>query len=167
MKALFKTTLVIISVSIIISCNQKSNETNRLIPVEDSHYNYTAIADTIITDVVIKNPNNDEWIEYSLRNLDKDVLVKELFELVYDGKLTPHNFFSDEPLSIDEVKELEKSEDYSRDNIAKVQFEESWKFDKENLKMQKQVYSIMLAYEVYYSDGSVKGYKPIFKIYFK
>lgn len=166
MKTIVKITFTIISILAFISCNQKNNEPKKLISVDNSNSNYI-VADTIITDVVIKNPNNDEWIEYCLRNLEREELVEELFDLVYEGKLTPYNFFSNDPLSIDKVKELEKAEDYSRKNIAKVQFEESWEFDKEALKMKKQVQSIMLAYEIYHPDGSVKGYKPIFKIYFK
>ena len=69
-------------------------------------------------------------------------------------------------MTIEEVKTIEKDPEYNRDNIAKVQFEESWYFDFENHKMMKKVQSVMIAYEIYDNEGKVKGYKPVFKIYF-
>lgn len=126
---------------------------------------FLSLADTIITDVVIKNPDNDEWTDYCLRNLDHETLVNDLFDLVYFKKLTPYNFFTDEVMTIKEIKEIEKDPEYSRENVAKVQFEESWNFDSKEQKMIKKVHSIMIAYELYSQEGNVKGYKPIFKVY--
>jgi len=126
---------------------------------------YTVIADTIITDVVIKNPGIDEWTDFCLRNLDKKILVDDLFKDVYSGELIAHDFFNDNILNIDEVKAIENDPEFSRDKIAKVQFEESWSYNEENNTMVKKVHSIMLAYEIYHSDGEFKGYKPAFKVY--
>ena len=149
---------------LISGCNQPAPEAKK-VDIE-TETKYTAIADTIITDVVIKNPDQDEWTDYTLRNLNKEPFVDELFELVYSEKLTPYNFFSDTPMTIDEVKEIEKEDGYSRDKIGKVQFEEAWHFDSENQQMIKKVHSIMLAYELYDAKGDIKGYKPVFKVYF-
>lgn len=162
------TAALFIATSFLIGCN---NTENKPVQTENSgmdkiDVSFTSIADTIITDVVIKNPNHDEWTDYCLRNLDKDELVDQLFELVYDGKLIPYDFFSETEMSIEEVKKFEKEDDFERDKIGKVQFEESWYFDAENKKMMKQVISIMLAYETYDAEGNVKGYKPVFKVYF-
>lgn len=134
----------------------------------ESTANYTTIADTIIYDVVIKNPDiNDKWTEQCLSKLEKDILVDRIFESIYNKDLIPYDFFEGKELSINEIKELEKKEEFSREQIAKVQFEEIWYFDENNLKMTKEVYSIMLAYEIYNSFGEIKGYKPAFKVYFK
>ena len=100
--------------------------------------NYMEIADTIITDVIILNPDGDEWTEYTLRNLDKETLVDEIFKLVYKGDLKPYEFFYNEPLTINEIKTLEKDHEFSRDKIAKVQFEEAWYFDAESQKNGKK-----------------------------
>ena len=121
----------------------------------------------MVSDVVILNPNNDKWTEYCLRKLDKKTLVNEIFKSVYEGKLTPYEFFNNNPYSIDDVKAIEDDPEFSRDNIAKVQFEEAWYFDTVNQKMVKKVHSIMLAYEIYDLNGKVKGYKPAFKVYLK
>lgn len=159
-----KTLSWILLISILFSCKQK-NSTPHLVDLGDES-NYLELADTIISDVVILNPDGDEWTDYTLRKLDKKTLVDEIFKSVYSGELEPFEFFNNTPLTIDDIKDLEKAPEFSRDKIAKVQFEEAWYYDAQNKKMIKKVHSIMLAYEIYSSLGELKGYKPAFKVYF-
>lgn len=154
----------IISVTI-AGCNLKQNEPQ--VVNLGSEENFIVIADTIVNDVVIMNPDNDEWTEYCLRNLDKKTLVNKIFKSVYAGELIPYEFFHNKPLSIDDIKALEDDPTFSRDKIAKVQFEEAWYYDSVNQKMVKKVHSVMLAYEIYNSLGEIRGYKPAFKVYLK
>lgn len=128
--------------------------------------NYEIIADTIITDVVIKNPDNDEWTDYCLRTLNKTELVNHIFNAVYEGKLTPYNYFNNIPLTINDIKNLEKDPEFNRNNIAKVQYQEAWHYNVQKQTMIKKVHSIMFAFEVYNNEGEIKGYKPAFKVYF-
>lgn len=164
------TAALIIATSFFVSCNiitdNNQDQTQSKTSIDKVDASYSTIADTIVTDVVIKNPNHDEWTDYCLRNLNKDELVDQLFKLVYDGKLIPYDFFSESQMSIEEVKQIEKEEEFERYKVAKVQFEEAWYLDAINQKMMKQVISIMLAYEIYDAEGNVKGYKPVFKVYF-
>ncbi len=151
--------------TVLISCNSEQQDKN----IQNNNYqvsNYTSIADTIITDVLIKNPNSqDTWEEYCLRNLDKDILVNRIFKGIYSKELQAFDFFSEDSLSIEKIRNLEKSDEFKRSLIAKVQFEEKWLLNIDKLKMHKEVYSIMLAYEIYNSKGEIKGYKPAFKVY--
>ncbi len=151
--------------TVLISCNSEQQDKN----IQNNNYqvsNYTSIADTIITDVLIKNPNSqDTWEEYCLRNLDKDILVNRIFKGIYSKELQAFDFFSEDSLSIEKIRDLEKSDEFKRSLIAKVQFEEKWLLNIDKLKMHKEVYSIMLAYEIYNSKGEIKGYKPAFKVY--
>ena len=78
-----------------------------------------------------------------------------------------YNYFDETPLTIHDIKELEKQEEFERNRIGKIQFEEIWYYSHDQMKMEKHVYSVMLAYEVYRNDGSFRGYKPAFKIYFE
>lgn len=165
MKSIYRYTIFFLSVLIFLfGCSQSPQNTPTV--KIDNESNYHVIADTIITDVVIKNPDQDEWTDYCLRSLKKDQLVNELFELVSRGQLTPYNFFSEEPMTIEDVKQIEENDDYSREHIGKVQFEEAWYLDPNTQKMVKKVHSIMLAYELYDSNNEIKGYKPVFKVYF-
>ena len=156
--------ICIISISV-VSCNLNSQKT-QIVDLGDEG-NYIVLADTLISDVLIMNPDNDEWTDYCLRNLDKKTLVNEIFKLVYAGDLTPYEFFNNKPYTIEDIKALEDDPEFSRKNIAKVQFEEAWYFDSANHKMVKKVSSIMLAYEIYDSFGEIRGYKPAFKVYLK
>jgi len=155
----------IILSGVFFACNQHEIEIKKVDIGRE--INYSVFADTIINDVLILNPDSSEWTDYCLRNLKKDVLVEEIFNSVYSGKLVPYDFFKDIPLEINDIQSLENDPEFSRDRIAKVQFEEAWFFDTENQIMVKKVHSIMLAYEVYNLEGEIKGYKPAFKVYFK
>jgi hypothetical protein len=157
----------VIILGLFISCNQKEIEIEIKKVDIGKENNYSVFADTIINDVLIQNPDSSEWTDYCLRNLHKDFLVDEIFNAVYSGKLIPYEFFNNVPLEITDIESLEEDPEFSRDKIAKVQFEEAWYFDTENQIMVKKVYSIMLAYEVYNLEGEIKGYKPAFKVYFK
>lgn len=156
--------LTLLSVFAFAGCDSEQKRP-QTVDVENTS-SYISIADTIITDALILNPNDDEWTDYTLRKLDKKTLVNEIFESVYQEELIPYEFFHNEPLTIDDIKDLEKDPEFSRDKIAKVQFEEAWYYDSANQKMIKKVHSIMLAYEIYNLQGEIKGYKPAFKVYF-
>jgi len=128
--------------------------------------NYEVIADTITYSVLLKNDDPyNTWQEDALKDLNREALTNYLFDAVYKNKLKPIDYFSEEALSIADVKALEAQEEFSRDRIARAQFEEIWYLAPEMNKMQKEVYSIMIAYEVYNDSGKIKGYKPAFKVY--
>ena len=149
---------------IFFGCDNQPKETFQM--EADQPENYEVIADTIINYVIIKNPDNDEWTTYCLRKLDKNSLVNYIFDAVYAEELTPYDFFSETVLTIKDIKELEKDSEFDRNNIAKVQYEEAWYYNKQKNTMIKKVHSIMLAYEIYDNFGEIKGYKPAFKVYF-
>ncbi|MEE4197410.1 MAG: hypothetical protein V2I54_07180 [Bacteroidales bacterium] len=159
-----KLSIVTLFIIIITGCEPQPKEITQVKtgPME----NYEVIADTIINDVLIKNPGDDEWIDYCLRRLDKTSLVDYIFNSVYEEDLIPHDFFNDRVLTIDDIKAMEKNPEFDRNNIAKVQYEEAWYYNKKKHSMIKKVHSIMLAYEIYNNQGEIKGYKPAFKVYF-
>ncbi|NOQ24059.1 MAG: hypothetical protein GQ564_01745 [Bacteroidales bacterium] len=166
MKIKIKRNIYICIISITsVACNLNQQKP-QIVNLGDEE-NYIVLADTLVSDVVILNPDNDEWTDYCLRKLDKKTLVNEIFKSVYEGKLAPYEFFNNNPLSIEDIKTLENDPEFSKSNIGKVQFEEAWYFDATNQKMVKKVHSIMLAYEIYDLNGEVKGYKPAFKVYLK
>ena len=123
-----------------------------------------SIASQITYPVIIKNPDKtDDWTEECLKDIDIKAFAGIFYKLIYSEKLKAYPYMSDEPMTIKEVKEFEK--EYSRDRIAKVLFEEEWVFDENKMQMYKKVNSIMLAYELYYESGEVKGYKAGVQVY--
>ena len=122
------------------------------------------IANPIIIDVPIKSTSGQEWEEKALENVAELEFVDTIFKAVYQGRVKAYNYFTDMEMSIEEVKALEKEEEFSRDRISKIQFIENWYFDSKNMKMSKKVFSFMISYEVYNNQGEIRGYKPAFKI---
>jgi len=126
--------------------------------------NAVVIADTVTYDVVIKNIYpDDEWEVSKLKNIDRAALANIVFNAIYNGKLTAYDYRTEAPMSIKEVKQLEK--EYGREKIGKMQFVEEWYFNEQEMQMGKRVNEIMLAYELNGNDGEVRGYKAGVKVY--
>ena len=91
-------------------------------------------------------------------------MVNQLFDAVYNKKATAYNYNTNLPMTISDIKELEKTEGFSRDNVGKLQFWESWYYDADKLEMSKKVHSILIAYELLAEDSTLRGYKAGFYI---
>jgi hypothetical protein len=123
------------------------------------------VADTIIYDVIIKNNDaGDDWSSERLHRLQHQKLINSIFDMVYSEKVAACEFFTGEPLKPAEIKRLEAEKEFSRENIGKMQFTERWYFDNASARMQKDVLSIVLGYELFGDSGEFRGYKPVFKV---
>ncbi len=123
------------------------------------------IADTIIYSVVIKNPNPlDSWTNECLSQLKKPQFVDQFFDAVYSHKAIAYSYSTHKPLSVSDIKEIEKSDEFSRDKVAKLQFWETWYFDEQTQVMNKKVHAVLLAYELLTDEGELRGYKAAFYI---
>lgn len=146
--------------------NEWEREKTHSIQTDSISKEYISIADSINYGVVVKaRDEGDEWQKKWLSTFDRRELVDFIFEAVYSGKLQPYDYFEDKPISIEQIKQLERTEEFDRSKVGKIQFKERWYFDTTQLKMIKEVYSMMLAYEVYKENGTFRGYKPAFKVY--
>ncbi len=155
---------VIIPAIFIYSCREKIPEPKESL-VERTPLNLAIIADTVIYDVVVKNPEPDDlWTEECLRNLNRQGLVDIIFNAIYRQELIPYDFFSNNPLSLNDITNLENNPEFSRENIGTLQFTEEWHFDEVNLRMKKRVHSLSLGYEVFDLSGNLRGYKPAFMV---
>lgn len=155
--------VLIVATFLATACKEKKS--NTAISASEDVLQGTTLADPVIYDMVIKNANpEDDWTEEYLKNLDRDKLIAIIFDAVYDERLVAYDFFTDEPLKIIDLRKLEKEADFSRDKIGKLQFEEEWAFDENNMHFQKKVKSMLLAYEVFNSAGELRGYKPAFYV---
>jgi uncharacterized membrane protein YcaP (DUF421 family) len=125
------------------------------------------IADTIIYDVVIKNPSPDNaWEEERLRHFKHDVFIDQVFNNIYRNKYLIKSYQTGDEISSRTIKRMEKSGDINRNAIGKIQFTEKWLWDKSNDKLEKETISIVLGQEVKEKDGTLRGYKPVFKVIF-
>ena len=146
--------------AVVISCAGPENKTRDNAPIPGA-----ILADTISYPVVIKNPDTtDTWTTECLRPLDRKKLVDAVFDAVYSNDAQAYNYFTNEPMSIKDVKALEKTDEFSRENVGKLQFWESWYFDEKKQIFTKKVHKILVAYEVFTEDGVLRNYKPAFYI---
>ncbi|WP_139314797.1 hypothetical protein [Saccharicrinis aurantiacus] len=151
---------LLLLVIVISSCNQQPelNSDKVLLPEHNVVW-----ADTIIYEVLLTNPDElNEWETTKLQGVNSKKIVDDLFKMVYDGEKKAYNYYTNEELSIKQVEEIERRDDYSRDKLGKLQFTETWEMDLANKKMDKKVLSILLAYELYNDSNELRGYKAAF-----
>jgi hypothetical protein len=152
----------------IIGCSGKKTSENTFTAVQKMTSPVGMLAaDTIIYDVIIRNPNpDDRWTENCLKGLKRTELVNAIFTLIYEEKVIPLDFDTHQPLQVKDIKLLENQKDFSRDKVGKIQFKERWIFDTNKLTFTKQIISMVLGYEVFDDMGELRGYKPAFIVYF-
>jgi hypothetical protein len=122
-------------------------------------------ADTIVCDMVVRNPDKEDiWTEECLKQFKRQAIIDTIFNEIYEGRLVAYDYNSGQALSIKAIKRIEETSGFSRDIIGKFQFKEAWYYDNQNHTFIKKVYSIIFGYENYDDKGFVKGYKPLFRV---
>ncbi len=116
---------------------------------------------------VINRDSTDSWGDECLSNFSRKKLVDKIFTAVFDGKVTPYDYFTGDKIPPEQIRKMETDNVFSRENISKIQFEENWIWDDKKNEMVKQVISMTIAYEVFDNIGKSRGQKPIFKIKFR
>ncbi len=154
--------------SILISFIACNNEKQVKYIVKDSDsLSYNTYADSIVYDVIVKvTDREDSWQQECLRTMKNDALLDTLFQSIYNQELVAYSFETKQALSVEDVKQIETREGYSRNIIGKYQFKEKWLYDSSAKRMIKKVQSITFGYETKMEDGTVKGYLPLFIVYF-
>jgi hypothetical protein len=143
----------------------KPMQTVNLVQGNDTTVNLE-VASEIIYDVKVKaHKTDDDWTQECLKNTSPEALSNLIFDAIYAQKLDAYDYFTDEKLNLEAIKAFEK--EYERNRIGQLQFIEDWYFDNTNLKFYKKVKGLMMAYERYKEDGSVKNYKAGIKVLFK
>ncbi|MGQ1890927.1 hypothetical protein ACT29H_10825 [Thermophagus sp. OGC60D27] len=125
------------------------------------------LADTIIYPVDIVNlDTTDTWADQRLKRLQRQRMINLLFESVYQGKAQACDYFTDQPLSTEKLREMEASGGFDRDKVSQLQFEEAWHLDTVSNRMIKEVQSVLLAWPVYDNKGNFIAYKAGFVVKF-
>ena len=166
-----KTLIIILLIAGITACKQQNSEpsvTRQAKTLKDTALlDFQSIAESIRYDVIIKNPDpDDEWTETCLKGIDREKLVDEVYKAIYAGKVKAYDYYTDEPMSVKQVKEIEKQAESDGAEVAKVQFLEDWFFDSVTFNFYKKVHFIMLAYELLDENGKARSYKAAFYVPF-
>ncbi len=123
------------------------------------------IADTILYPVTIINPDStDTWTDQRLKRLNRTSFTNQLFEALYNQSVTAYDYYNHQPISTQAIREMEDSGELNRNEIAQLQFEESWFFNAGAGCLSKKVHSILLAIPVFNDQEEIKGYKAAFVV---
>ena len=154
--------LFLIPLPFILSCTGREDQ-----PVhgEPSQNPGNIIARDIIYDVEIKNPSTDDpWMDQALKGLDREVLIDLIFNGIYDKHLKAYDIFTNTGISARKILQMEENDEFSRDQIGKIQFTEEWTYDSLNHVMSKKVNAISFGLQNFDPDGYLRGYDPLFKV---
>ena len=164
-----KTMMAVCLMILFTACRKNSTETPVPEPVAKSEMpSGIEVADTIIYQVIISNPNPDDtWTTSCLSGLNRKTLVDSIFSMVYNGGLIAYNRETREKLTLKQLKDMEKADGFSRDKIGMIQFTEAWYLDPATKAMTKIVLAMDLGYDYYSSEGDLIGYKPLFRVEMK
>lgn len=125
----------------------------------------TEVADTIIYPVdVINLDTADTWKDIRIKRLQQKELTDLIFEALYNHNARALDYYSREEIPAEEIKEMEESGELNRDEMAQLQFEESWFFNPSEARMTKEVQAALLAWPVYDNQGEFQAYKAGFII---
>ena len=127
--------------------------------------NLIVVAKDIITEVIVKPDTlGDPWEVEKVRNYDGKLMFSNLFENIYNKKVTVYDLVTDAPLDPNDVRKLEEAFGSDLTKIAKFQFLEDWYFDPATNKIIKKIKSASFGYE-YYPDPSLPvRYRALFKL---
>lgn len=160
MKRTFNVLAIILLIAIVASCTPDGKQ--RQSASMDEKY---LIADTIAYPVRIKNINpDDEWADVRLKKLNRKKLVDDIFKSIYDGKATAYNYLTDKAYQIQDIKEMEGRDDFTRDNVVELEFREIWWYNGDKSIFKKKVISILVAYAVFEEGGNLRSMKAGFYI---
>jgi hypothetical protein len=154
--------LLIVWILILSGSCSRRNEKPDLPTVEKGD---ELIARDIIYDVIIKpQSEDDEWEREKLQGYDGAAMIDRIFEAIYSGTVIAYDYHTGEKLTPRDIRNMEKQEGLTRDNIGKIQFTENWYFNPENLQIEKEIISIVPGYESRSSDGMFIGYRAAFRL---
>jgi hypothetical protein len=161
-----RTTLFLLGLVFILGCRQQTKDNTIVKIVSSDSLQYKILADTIVCDMVVRNPYPEDKMTSSwLDCFNHKAFIDSLFDDIYLQKIIAYDFMTGKVLTPNDVRNMEKEPGYSRDIVGKFQFRETWLYNRQNHVMTKKVHSIIFGYETYDENKLVKGYKPLFKVF--
>jgi hypothetical protein len=139
-------------------------------------------------DVYIRNadPEMDWWVQ-NIEGSKREKLVKDIIARVTSGEVKAYDFLSCKPFSADEIKNMMKRIDtisverstppydlvdtvlvteIRLSDITKLRFLEEWTMNDKTLAFTKKVAGICPLVERRTDSGELRGYKPLFWVFF-
>jgi len=139
-------------------------------------------------DVSIRNaePDMDWWVQ-NIEGSNREKLVKDIIQQVTSGKVKAYDFLTCKPYDADEIKRMMKRIDtisverstppydlvdtvlvteIRLSDITKLRFLEEWSMNDKTLAFSKKVAGICPMVERRTDSDELRGYKPLFWVFF-
>ncbi len=154
--------------------------------IKDTAKSIYIVTKRIQYDVLIKEKEKTaEWWINNIEPTQRDTFINTIINAVFDKKLNAFDYLN-RPLTKETYKELfhrvdtigienpETGEikntvvvnDIDRGSIIKIRFVEEWTLDTKTFKFYKKVLAISPMSEVTDGQGELRGYMPLFIVYF-
>ena len=143
----------------------RSEKTLRKPAIAEADSGFVLIAKDINYDVIVNPPEEiDPWETERVKGYNGNLMTEDLFEKIYSGVLPAYDMLSGEPYSPSEVKKLVDEMKSASGGVAKIQFTEDWYYNPGTTEIKKIVKSIILGYEFRDSQGTMFGYRALFRL---
>jgi len=139
-------------------------------------------------DVSIHNndPEMDWWIQ-NIEGSSREKLVADIIKQVTSGEVKAYDFLSCKPYTADEIRKMMKHTDsisverstppydlvdtvlvseIRLSDITRIRFLEEWRMNEKTLAFSKKVAGICPMVERHSDSGELRGYKPMFWVFF-
>ncbi len=146
------------------------------------------VTNRIQYDVPIHNtePGMDWWMQ-NLEGSNREKLVKDIIRQVTNGDVQAYDFLNNKPLTAEEVKNrmrrvdsisVERSTppydlvdtvlvtEIRLSDISRIRFLEEWRMNEKTLAFSKKVAGICPMVERHTETGELRGYMPLFWVFF-
>jgi hypothetical protein len=139
-------------------------------------------------DVSIRNTEPDmEWWVQNIEGSNREKLLKDIIQQVTSGEVKAYDFLTNKPFTPEEIKGMMKRVDsisverstppydlvdtvlvteIRLSDIAKLRFLEEWSMNEKTLAFSKKVVGICPMVERLTDSGELRGYKPLFWVFF-
>ncbi len=123
-----------------------------------------AWAEQVESNTALMKP--DSWADEDWKKVNKNVAKEKIFSTIINavtsGKQKAYDFFTDSAYTVDEVKA--RLENIKAENISAIRTRETWNFDNEKFRLEKQVKSICLFIPKISEEGEYIGDKALFYV---
>jgi len=139
-------------------------------------------------DVPIRNADTDmDWWVQNIEGSNREKLVQDILSQVKGGKVKAYDFISYKPFTPEEIATMMKRVDtisverstppydlvdtvlvseIRLSDIVKIRFLEEWSMNDKTLVFTKKVAGICPMAERHTDSGELRGYKPLFWVFF-
>jgi hypothetical protein len=139
-------------------------------------------------DVSIRNTDNEmDWWVQNIEGSNREKLVKDILTQVTAGEVKVYDFLTGKPFTADEIKSMMKRVDtisverstppydlvdtimvteIRLSDITRLRFLEEWSMNDKTLAFTKKVAGICPMAERLTDSGELRGYKPLFWVFF-